>query len=39
VVVERVGQGVEGHPFPAVLRPAAQHQEAAFSGPACYLGQ
>jgi hypothetical protein len=39
VVVERVGQGVEGHPFPAVLRPAAQHQEAAFSGLARHLRQ
>ena len=39
VIVERVDQGVERDPFPAVLRPAVQHQEAAFGGPARQLRQ
>jgi hypothetical protein len=37
MVVERVNQGIEGDPPSAVARPAIEHQEAAFAGPACHL--
>jgi hypothetical protein len=37
MVVERIDQGVEGYPFPALPRPTVEHQEAALACPARHL--